>query len=153
MIKKYHVRLNKEERRDIASMLDDAKTPKTLRRRCNILLLADSDAGEPMPQDEIARRCLVSDVCVYQTVKDYSTQGLRHVLRRRTHEKPPRKPAVSGGEEAARIIALACGAPPEGFSRWTVRLLAERIVELEIVPAICPETVRAFLKRQSLSLT
>jgi len=88
---------------------------------------------------------------VYQTIKDYNLKGLDYVLRRRTHANPPRKPVV-GGEDEARIVALACGDSPEGYSRWTVKLLTARILELEIVPSIGRETVRQVLKKHNLSL-
>ena len=150
MNKKYTVALSKEERLLIFETADADNTPKTIRKRCNILLLADTSVGKPIVQEEMAIRCGVSDVCVYQTVKDYCIQGLSYVLRRREHENPPRKPVVTG-EDEARIIALACGEPPEGFSRWTVRLLTQRIVELQIVPTIGRETVRTTLKKHSLN--
>lgn len=151
MNKKYYVELNKEERLLIFGTIDASGTPPTIRKRCNILLLADSSVGKPLIHEEIASRCGVSDVCVYKTVKDYSVLGLTYVLRRREHKNPPRKPIVTG-EDEARIIALACSEPPEGFSRWTIRLLTERIVELQIVPSIGRETVRSTLKKHNLSL-
>ena len=152
MKKKHEVKLTKEERLLIFETVDSNDTPKTIRRRCNVLLLADISVGKPITQEEIAARCGVSDVCVYQTVKDYSQKGLEYVLRRREHSQPPRKPVVTG-EDEARIIALACGEPPEGFTRWSVRLLTKRIVELSIVPSIGRETVRSTLKKHNLSLT
>jgi len=151
MNKKYTVTLTEPERLQIFKTVDGADTPKTIRKRCNVLLLADSSVGKPIIQDEIASRCGVSDVCVYQTMKDYCINGLDYVLRRREHENPPRKPIVNG-EDEARIIALACGEPPEGFSRWSVRLLTNRIVELQIIPSIGRETVRTTLKKHNLSL-
>ena len=151
MNKKYIVTLTEAERLNLFNTVDSADTPKTIRKRCNILLLADTSVGKSIIQDEIASRCGVSDVCVYQTIKGYCINGLDYVLRRREHKNPPRKPIVSG-EDEARIIALACGEPPEGFSRWTVRLLTSRIVELQIVPSIGRETVRSTLKKHNLSL-
>ena len=150
MKKKYIVNLSQSEREKVFETVDAEDTPKTIRKRCNILLLADATVGKPLTQEEIAARCGVSDICVYQTVKDYCCSGLGYVLRRRVHKKPPRKPVVTG-EDEAKIIALACGEPPEGFSRWTVRLLTKRIVELEIVPSIGRETVRTTLKKHNLS--
>jgi transposase len=152
MNKKYVVVLSEEERLKIFKTGDDKSTPKTIRKRCNVLLLSDASVGKPTTQEEIAARCGVSDICVYQTVKDYYLNGLAYVLRRREHKNPPRKP-IATGEDEARIIALACGEPPNGFSRWTVRLLTQRIVELEIVPSIGRETVRSTLKKHNLSLT
>lgn len=150
MKQKYRVSMEAAERKQVFSTADASDTSKTVRRRCNILLLADENTGKPISQEEIAARCGVSDVTVYQTVKDYHMNGIDYVLRRRTHEEPPRKPIVTG-ETEARIIALACGQPPEGFSRWTVRLLTQRVVELEIVPSIGRETVRMALKKHNLS--
>lgn len=152
MYKKYHVKLTRSERKEIFEIADFAGTPKTLRKRCNILLLADEVTGKPIIQEEIAVRCGVSDVTAYQTIKDYAINGLEYVLRRRKHAEPPRKPKVTG-EMEARIIALACGEPPEGFTRWTVRLLTQRVIELEIVEAIGRETIRTTLKKHSLNLT
>ena len=144
-MKKYIVNLSKDERKKLFETVDAQATPKTIRKRCNILLLSDIGVGKSSIQEEIASRCGVSDVCVYQTVKDYCCNGLTYVLRRKKHKEPPRKSVVTG-EDEARIIALACGEPPEGFARWTVRLLTKRIVELEIVPTIGRETVRTTLK-------
>ena len=126
-------------------------TPKTLKKRCEILLLADEKAGQPMPQEEIAYRSGASDVTVYQTIKDFHLYGLAYVLRRRKHKEPPRKPIVTG-EKEARLIALACAEPPEGFSRWTVRLLTEKVVEMSILPCVSRETVRRTLKKHNFDL-
>jgi len=115
MKRKYKVDLSKEERLRVFKAVDSKTTPQTVRKRCNILLHADTSAGKPATQEEIAVRCGVSDVCVYQTVKDYSLNGLDYVLRRRKHANPPRKP-VDGGEDEARIVALACGGSPEGYA-------------------------------------
>ena len=152
MNKKYIVKLSEEERLLIFNTVDGEDTPKTVRKRCNALLLADTSVGEPIIQEEIASRCGISDVCVYQTMKDYCLNGLEYVLRRRKHKNPPRRPIVNG-EDEARIIALACSEPPEGFSRWTVRLLTSHIIELQIVPSIGRETVRTTLKKHNLNLT
>jgi len=151
-MKKYRVELNGEERKTIMETSEAADTPKTIRKRCNTLLLADEVPGSVITQEEIAFRVGVSDVNVYQTVKDYCLYGLDYVLRRRTHAKPPRKPIVTG-EKEARIIALACGEAPEGYARWTVRLLTEKVIELEILPMGSRETVRRTLKKLNLSLT
>jgi len=151
MNKKHRVKLSGEERREINETAACASTSKTVRNRCSILLLADENVGKPMPQERIAVRCGVSDVTVYCTVKDYATQGLAYALRRRVHAEPPRK-RIIGGETEARIIALACGEPPKGFSRWTVRLLTAKVIELSILPEASRETVRRTLKKRHLSL-
>lgn len=105
-----------------------------------------------MTQEEIAARCGVSDVTVYHTVRDYCERGIEYALHFQKREKPPR-PAIVTGEKEARIIALACGEPPAGFSRWTVRLLTEKVVELSIMPEVSRETIRRTLKKRNLNLT
>jgi len=89
---------------------------------------------------------------IWQTAKDFCENGIEQALSFQKPENPPHPPIVTG-EKEARIIALACGEPPIGFSRWTVRLLTEKIVELSILPSASRETVRRTLKKLNLSLT
>jgi transposase len=152
MNKKYHVKLSDLERRYVHEILNHEKTAKTYRKRCNVLLMSDETVSKPAIQAEIAKRCGVSDVTVYQTVKDYAEQGLEYALTYKKPKKPPVAPIVTG-EAEARIIALACGEPPVGFSRWTVRLLTERVIELKIMESISRETIRTTLKKLNLSRT
>jgi transposase len=152
MNKKYGVWLSEADRAQAAEILSGAKTSPRYRKRANVLLMADESVGKPMTQEEIAVRCGVSDVTVYHTIRDYYERGIDYTLHFQEREKAPR-PAIITGEKEARIIALACGEPPKGFSRWTVRLLAEKVVELSIMPEVSRETIRRMLKKRSLSLT
>lgn len=145
MNRKYHVELSARERAETQKALNEATTPKNIRKRCSVLLMADESVGKVPTQEEIAVRCAVSDVTVYKLVKEYATQGLTSCLRRRTHKTPPNPPIVTG-EKEARIIALACSEPPDGYARWSVRLLRDKVVELQIVDAIGRETIRTTLK-------
>ena len=151
MNKKYHVRMSEEERARVMEVQTKAATPVSIRKRCNILLMADESVGKPSNQKEIAKRCGVSDVTVFKVVKGYALEGLDYSLRRREHQSPPNPPIVTG-EKEARIVTLACGAPPEGFSRWTVRLLRQKVIELSIMPQVSRETIRRTLKKRNLSL-
>jgi len=151
MNRKYHVQMDEGERKKVQEIMNEAQTPKSIRKRCNVLLMADENAGVPPTQEEIAVRCGVSDVTVYTLVKEYSTIGLERCLRRRIHKSPPNPPIVTG-EKEARIVALACGEPPKGYSRWTVRLLRDRVVELQIVESIGRETIRTMLKKRNSNL-
>jgi transposase len=149
--KKYVVSLMPSERKQVQDMANAKTVSTTIRKRAAILLLADERAGKPMKQEEISLRCGVSDVTVYHTLKDYCTCGLDDTLKfKRTKATNP--PLVTG-EVEAHIIAIACGEPPQGFSRWTIRLLTERIVELKILEHVSRETVRCTLKKTTLSLT
>lgn len=150
MNKKYTVKLTDDERIKTHAILNAPKTSTTIRKRASILLLADEISGKPPRQEEIARRCGVSDVTVYHTVKDYATEGADFALKFKSRSES-NNPVKIKGEEEARLIALACSEPPAGFAKWTVRLLAKRAVELEIVESVCPETIRKSLKKHNLN--
>ena len=151
MSRKYKIELTAETREKIQSILNSNTVPKVIKKRANILLQSDTSVGKPMTQAEIALRCGVSDVTVYNTVRDYCTYGLEYTLTfKRTKATNP--PIVTGDIEA-RIIALACGEAPDGSARWTIRLLTERIIALGIIDEISRETVRTTLKKHNLSLT
>ena len=146
---KYYVKLNREERRRVHQVRDAAGTSKTVRKRCEILLLADENVGMPISQAETAVRCGVSVATVQHTVKDYHLKGLEFVLRRRTNKEPKQNPIVTEDTEKG-IIALARTNPPEGSSRWTVRLLTKKVIEREIVPTIGRETIRKLMKKHCM---
>jgi transposase len=149
MNQKYVVMLTLVERKQVQDVANGHTVSSTIRKRANVLLLADRNAGKPMKQEEIALRCGVSDVTVFHTLRDYCRNGLEYTLKfKRTKATNP--PIVTGDIEA-RIVALACGQPPEGFLRWTVRLLTERIIELKILETVSRETVRGTLKKHFLS--
>ncbi|WP_025691948.1 helix-turn-helix domain-containing protein, partial [Paenibacillus zanthoxyli] len=126
MNKKYEIRLKPEEREQINQRLHAAGTSKGIRNRCLILMLADENQGSAPKQTEIARRVGVCEVTVYHTLKDYCTHGLEATLRYRQRPEPGR-PAAITGEVEARIVAMACSEPPEGYARWTIRLLTQRV--------------------------
>ena len=149
---KYTINLTKEERAYVQAVLESNNTTKTFKRRANILLMLDRNLGKPQSQETVATRCGVSNVTVYHTIKDFCEKGLIETLSFKKRENPTNPPIVTG-EKEARLIALACGTPPEGYSRWTVRLLADKAVELDIFPRISRETVRAVLKKTNLNLT
>jgi uncharacterized membrane protein YcfT len=83
MPKLYHVRLTKHDVNDIKKVLGNEEIPMYIRKRCNILLLANETAGKALSQEKIALQCNVSHVTVYHTVKDYATEGIERCLRRR----------------------------------------------------------------------
>lgn len=148
MNRKYVVQLSKAERQHAQEVLNGTETAARFRKRANVLLMVDESIGKPMTQEKIAARCGVSDVTVYHTIRDYCQRGIEYTLHFQKPAKQPHPPMITG-EEEARIIALACGEPPKGFSRWTVRLLTEKVVELSIVPKVSRETIRRTLKKRS----
>jgi len=86
-------------------------------------------------------------VTIWQTARSYCEAGIEKTLTFKSPENPPR-PVIVTGEKEVRIIVLACGTLPEGYSRWTLRLLSEKLVELAILPTAIRETVRRTLKTE-----
>jgi len=141
MQKKYIVRLTTAERETLKEIVKKFKGSSQQVRRAQILLQAD--AGGPAWTDQ---QIAEAYGCRRQTVENVRqrlvTEGFEIALR----GKPPHKPVLNG-EQQAKVLALRLGPPPKGFANWTLRLLAEKVVELAIVPAISHETVRRTLKK------
>ncbi len=114
-------------------------------RRANILLKADSD-GSNWSDAKIAEALSCRVQTVENTRRRLVTEGLDAVLHRKKRAIPPR-PKILDGKQEAEIIALRLGEPPNGFANWTLRLLADQIVELGITDSISYETVRRTLKK------
>jgi len=146
MRKKYIVRLTKAQRKSLAVVLAKGSAKATELRRAHILLKADS-AGPGWSDARIAEAFACHPRTVEGVRRRFCERGLDS-LRHKAQRKPPRKP-VFDGEAAARLTTLACSQAPEGHARWTLRLLAERAVQLEIVDAVSHETVRKVLKKTS----
>jgi hypothetical protein len=145
MQKKYIVRLTAAERETLLEVVKKLKGSSQQVRRAQILLKADAD-GPAWTDQQIAE----AYGCRRQTVENVRqrlvTEGFEIAFRGKRPAEPPRKPVLAG-EQQAKVIALRLGPPPKGFANWTLRLLAEKIVELEIAPAISHETVRRTLKK------
>lgn len=150
MNRKYEVSLTVDEQNYLQEIINDKTSSRTKKNRAKILIMLDERVGKPAKQKEIAKRCGVSVVTIFNTIKEFNLSGLESTLTLKRKNVP--NPPIVTGEHEARIIALACGEPPSGFSRWTVRLLSEKIVELNIMEHISHETVRQTLKKQNLSL-
>lgn len=150
--KKYKVRLTEEERKELKDITKKGKHAAGTVKRANILLNLDENHGPVKQQVEIATQLSTSSATIYTVSRQFAQEGLRAALSRKVRETPPRQPIATGDIEA-RIIALACSAPPEGRTRWTLRLLEEKVVELQIVEAISDNTIGRLLKKRRLSLT
>jgi transposase len=145
MVKKYIVRLSEEERSLLWGIVKKLKGTSQKVQRANILLKADAN-GPNWSDAKIAE----AFSCQTQTVENIRrrlvTEGLDTMLSRKKRKAPPR-PKILDGKQEAKIIALRLGEPPAGFSNWTLRLMADRIVELGITESISYETVRRTLKK------
>ena len=153
MAPRYKVTLTKEERNELEAIsTKGTRAARTVISSRALLLL---DAGEFGPKWIVAR---VAEALGKTTrslehlKKRFVEEGLNAAIERKRRETPPR--AIQfGGEFEARLLALACSEAPEGRERWTVRLLAEKMVELKIVPSVSPMTVCNTLKKMNVSLT
>jgi Homeodomain-like domain len=145
--KRYVVTLAPDERGQLEALVKVGKRSARTITRARILLLADQGEGGPGWED---RRVVEALGCGHRTVERvrerFVTVGLDAALVHTKPVEPPREPVLDGAAEA-RLIALACSATPDGRRAWTLRMLADKLVELEVVDAISHETVRRALKK------
>ena len=145
MQKKYIVRLTDEERDILRSVVKKLKGSSQKVRRAQMLLKADAD-GPNWPDRQIAEAFSCRTKTVENVRQKFVTEGFDASLNRKERDTPPRAKLLDGRQEA-RVIALRLGKPPKGYANWSLRLLAEKVVELEIVESISYETVRRTLKK------
>jgi transposase len=151
MKKKYIVTLTEAERLMLQAMLSRGKAAARKLMHARILLKADAAPGGPCWEDAaIAQGLEVGRATVERVRKEFVEEGFDAALERRKPRRQYRRKLDGDGE--AHLIALACSKAPEGRSRWTLRLLADRMVALEQVDHLSYETVREVLKKTSLSL-
>jgi transposase len=151
MKKKYLVTLTDEERQSLRQLTSAGKASALKLARARILLKADQAEGGPAWRDErIAQALDVGLSTIARVRQRFVEKGVDAALSRKEQERPSRPRKLDGRAEA-RLIALACSAPPQGRAEWTMRLLADRLVELEVVDAVSDETVRRVLKKTNSS--
>lgn len=140
MNKKWSVRLTVEERGTLEGIVKKGKSSARLIRRAQTLLLAD----KKKPDQEIASLLRCSEPSIYHTRRAYCEHGLQQSLNEKKRSGRPEKLV---GKSKAYLIALACSEPPEGRACWTMQLLADRCITLELTESISDETVRRTLKK------
>jgi transposase len=146
-VKKYVVRLSTEEREQLQALLRKGKGPARRLLKARILLKADvSDAGEGWSDNEIIRALDTSASMVYRVRKQLVEEGFAAVLSRKQRASPA-VPRIFDGEKEAKLIALACSKPPKGRTRWTLRLLENKVVELGIAERASDSTIGRTLKK------
>lgn len=153
MAPRYRITLTKQERNDLETLTRSGKTGAKKFIHARALLLCD--AGPDGPDWTVAATAEALGVTprtIEHLKKRFVEDGLEAALERKTREKPPRDVIFDGAFEA-RLIALACSDAPEGYQRWTVRLLADKAVELNFAPSVSHMTVQRVLKKMNLSLT
>ena len=148
---KYLIELNDEERGKLLEIISKGNAPARTILRANILLASDRNGKKPMTVQEVAAIYHTTPTTVQNVRTSYAEKGLDATLHRKKRETPP-VPAKVTGDVEARIIALACSAPPKGYESWTLRLLADRIVELNILESVSHTTVDRVLKKTNFRL-
>jgi Homeodomain-like domain len=146
-VKKYVVRLSAEEREKLSEFIRSGKRSAQLLTKARILLKADvSDAGEGWSDSKIAMALDTSVANVERTRRQLVEEGLEAVLTRKYNPRcAPRR--IFDGVAEAKLIALACGPAPEGYARWTLSLLEQKVVELNIVEKASDNTIGRTLKK------
>ncbi len=152
MKKKYPVILTETEREELHRLIAAGTAPARKLTHARVLLKADQSPKGPGWADErIADAVEVSQPTISRIRKQYVEEGLEAALNRRAPNREYHRKL--DGEQEARLIALACSEPPTGQARWSLRLLADRLVELEVVEDISYQTVGRILKKTSLGRT
>ena len=145
--------LDEDERETLEKLTKSGKRAARVVLRARALLLLD--VGELGPGWKVARAAEavgLSTRSLENLKRRVGEVGPLSAIERKPRESPPRE-VKFGGEFEARLLALACSSPPDGRSRWTVRLLAGKLVELQVVPSVSAMTVHNTLKKMNLSLT
>ena len=151
-MKRYVVTLTQEEREILGGLVSKGKHQS--QKILNALLLLDCDRGDYQENrstnEEIARVLNISMRKIDRVKKRFVEEGLDAALDKRTAERVYEKKA--DGDFEAHLVALSCSSPPEGFARWSLRLLADKVVELNYISSISHEAVRRVLKKTNSSL-
>jgi hypothetical protein len=146
MRKQYVVRLAEEERASLLTLVGRGVVPARAQTHARILLKANrGEAGPEWTDGAISTALEVDPTTVARVRRLYVTEGLKAALHRKTPDRVYRRKL--DGEQEAHLVAVACSEPPTGHKRWTLRLLADKLVELEVIETVSYETVRQTLKQ------
>lgn len=148
MSKHRYIHLDEEERILLTQLIRSDDTPARVQTRARVLLFSDRSQGQKRTLAQIAEIALCSVGTVRNIKRNYLAGGLEAAL----YEKPrPGAEPTFTGETEAQLVMLACSEPPVGHARWSLRLLAEQLIELEVVETISHVTVGTMLKKTSCS--
>jgi transposase len=153
MSPRYRVTLTEQEREELEALTKRGKIHARRFIHARALLLCDAGPkGPAWNVADTAEALGVTSRTIEHLKKRFVEEGFEAALERKPREKPPREVRFDGAFEA-RLISLACSNAPKGYRRWTVRLLADKVVELKIAPVVSHMTVQRVLKKLNLSLT
>ena len=151
MKKVFVVRLSETERSELDALVRKGKASALTITRARILLKADQGKdGEAQTDTQVADALSVAAKTVFNVRRRWVEEGPEAALRRKKQDCPSRSRKLDGVAEA-KLVATCCGPVPQGRARWTLRMLADKLVEFEVVHSISPESVRHTLKKMQLS--
>jgi transposase len=153
-MKNNEIKLSVEQRKDLQKFSETGVHSAKLIKRAQIILLLDTSiSGKAVKFEDIAQRLGVSLTTITKVKTAFiEAENISVFLQRKKRDTPPVEPKITG-EIEARIIALACSEAPEGCARWTLRLLAEKSVELNLIESLSHMSIQNILKKHNLSLT
>ena len=146
---KYHIHLSKENRQELESLIRSGISSARIQMRARVLLLTDENQKKKKRAEEIASVLMCSLPTITAIRKKFVEGGLENALYDKV--RPGATPKITG-EIEAQLTMLACSAPPEGRARWTLQLLADKLVELKLLDSISDVAVMHRLKKMNLSL-
>ena len=153
MVPRYRVTLTPQERKELVTLTRNGKTPAKKFIHARALLLCDaSPDGPAWKVADVAEALGITSRTIEHLKKRFVEEGFEAALVRKSRVRPPREIIFDGAFEA-RLVALACSEAPPGHRRWTVRLLADKVVELNLAPSVSHMTVQRVLKKMNVNLT
>ena len=144
MNKKYIVRLTTKEKKELENLVKKGRTQAYRIKHANILLAVDAD-GPNWPDHQVAKAYKCHQNTVVNVRQRFVEQGFEAALERKKQQSPSRERIIDG-EGEARLIAIACSSPPEGFAKWTMQMLADELVAWKAVDSVSSQTVWRTLK-------
>lgn len=152
-MKKYKVTLSNEERKELQGIVKKGKRKAQTIRNALILLNCDEgEFGDKIKNEDVARVLKIGDRTIDRLKKTFVEEGFDIAVHGRTEVGPRYHKRIIDGEVEAHLVSLCCSDPPEGFAQWSLRLLADQMVELKYVETVSYETIRRTLKKTNLSL-
>lgn len=143
---KYRVVLSDQERNKLSEIITKGKAPARMIMHASVLLAADEGRSKKISEEKIAALYKINPQTVHTIRKKYAKEGLDAALNRKKRKISPVTKKINDDIEA-KIIAISSGEPPEGYCRWTLRLLAQTVIELKIIESISHESVSQILKK------
>ena len=144
-MEKYIVDLTMDERNNLLSLIQTGKSSAKKLTHARILIAADKSNETERTDQEIGKLLHVSDKTVHRIRKRFVEKGMESALERKRHVRT--RPRKIQGKEEAHLLALSCSSPPTGSCRWTLKLLANKMVEMELLDSVSPQTIGRILKK------